>query len=69
MTQTRQVPREQLWSTLEEAFEDAALLQAGYLRQVALAAQAHKSLRELWETIGLGDVPEYESQVHVRKVS
>lgn len=64
-----QIPRAQLRTTLEEAFEDVALLQAGYLWQVALAQQAHKSLRELWETIGLGDVPEYESQVRVRKVS
>lgn len=64
-----QIPRAQLRTTLEEAFEDVAMLQAGYLRQVALAQQTQKSLQGLWETFELGDLPEYEPQIRVRKVS
>lgn len=69
MNEPRTVRREQLRTTLEEAFEDVAMLQAGYLRQVALAQQTQKSLQGLWETFELGDLPEYEPQIRVRKVS
>ena len=61
MNEPRTVRREQLRTTLEDAFEDVAMLQAGYLRQVALA--------RLWETFELGDLPEYEPQIRVRKGS
>lgn len=63
------VRKEDIKGALEEAYEDLALLEAGVLRSIVLMQSTRNRLNTTWEMVGLGDRPEYEPQITVRKVS
>lgn len=63
------VRKEDIRGALEEAYEDLALLEAGVLRTIVFAQSARTHLNTTWEMFGLGDRPEYEPQITLRKVS
>ena len=64
-----QVSKEALRQQHMAALEDLALIEAGILRQLTHTQSARQSLTTSWRTLGLGEVPEYENEVRVRKVS
>lgn len=63
------VRKEDIKGALEEAHEDLVLLEAGVLRTIVLAQSARNRLNSTWDMVGLGDRPEYEPQITLRKVS
>lgn len=63
------VRKEDIRGALEEAYEDLALLEAGVLRTIVLAQSARNRLNSTWDMVGLGDRPEYEPQITLRKGS
>ena len=63
------VRKEDIKGALEEAYEDLALPEAGVLRTIVLAQSARNRLNSTWDMVGLGDRPEYEPQITLRKVS
>jgi hypothetical protein len=64
-----QVSKDALREQHMAALEDIALLEAGILRQLSLSQGVRQSIATSWQTLGLGEMPEYEPEVRVRKVS
>lgn len=64
-----QVSKEGLREEYQLAFENFALAEAAALRQLTLIQGARQSLAASWKTLDLGELPEYEPEIRVRKVS
>lgn len=64
-----QVSKAALRVQMEASFEDLALIRAGILRQLTACDDGRSRLAETWKALDLGDVPEYEPEIRIRRVS
>jgi hypothetical protein len=61
--------RDQLRNELQLCFEDIALMRGEYLRLIDKGEALRRPLEEIWKAAGLGDLPAYEPEIRMRKVS
>ena len=64
-----QVRKDDLRDGYQLAFESLALAEVNTIRQLTLIQNARQSLATNWRTLDLGELPEYEPEVRMRKVS
>lgn len=60
---------ERVKELLSLAMEDVALVYAGHVRGIHESVEARRSLSELHRYLGLGEPPEFEPEIRVRRVS
>ena len=63
------VSRERARELLDLAMEDVAMAYAGHVRGITETDKARRSLGDLYTLLGLGDPPEFEPEVKLRRVS
>lgn len=62
------VSKERLREVLEEAMEDVAMLMSDNLQTTDRLREIRDRCAEVWKMADLGEVPEWEAEVRLRRV-